>query len=326
MNIAIIGAGIAGLACAEAALQNGHKVTLFDKGRGAGGRLSTRRASTDQGDLHFDHGAASFLAESAAFQQQTETWRNAGWISEWAARHQTIENGVAGAVATRTQYVGQPHMNSLVKALAEAKNVHFSHRVSGLERDGHKWHVSFGTGRDEPFECDHVVLAIPPEQAGELLETCHKDWSDQALACPSAAVWSVMLGYDAPLNLPFDTASITGSGLGAIYRNQTKPERQPRGECLVLHATTDWSMAHLDDDPFDIAHSLETEFEELTGQSLPQPVLRMAHRWKYGLNTRPLGLPFLSDADMGLSVCGDWLLGAGVEEAWCSGNGLGKNL
>ena len=42
MKIAVIGAGIAGLACAEALAAKGSDVTLFDKGRRAGGRMSTR--------------------------------------------------------------------------------------------------------------------------------------------------------------------------------------------------------------------------------------------------------------------------------------------
>ena len=51
-QIAIIGAGIAGLACARKLAQAGVHAVVFDKGRGIGGRVATRRA----GDLRFDHG------------------------------------------------------------------------------------------------------------------------------------------------------------------------------------------------------------------------------------------------------------------------------
>ncbi|MDP3490273.1 MAG: FAD-dependent oxidoreductase, partial [Phenylobacterium sp.] len=43
MKIAIIGAGMAGLSCAEALSDAGHAVQVLDKGRGPGGRMSTRR-------------------------------------------------------------------------------------------------------------------------------------------------------------------------------------------------------------------------------------------------------------------------------------------
>ena len=40
-NIAIIGAGISGLIAARNLIQK-HNVTIFDKSRGVGGRMSTR--------------------------------------------------------------------------------------------------------------------------------------------------------------------------------------------------------------------------------------------------------------------------------------------
>ena len=43
LPVAIIGAGLAGLSCAQALVQSGHQVHVFDKSRGPSGRMSTRR-------------------------------------------------------------------------------------------------------------------------------------------------------------------------------------------------------------------------------------------------------------------------------------------
>ncbi|WP_431268910.1 FAD-dependent oxidoreductase [Dankookia sp. P2] len=51
-RIAVIGAGLAGLSCARALLARGATIRLFDKGRGAGGRLATRRAEAGGQPLH----------------------------------------------------------------------------------------------------------------------------------------------------------------------------------------------------------------------------------------------------------------------------------
>ena len=51
MRIAIIGAGMAGLSCADALRDEGHEIALFDKGRGPGGRMSTRRVDTPLGPV-----------------------------------------------------------------------------------------------------------------------------------------------------------------------------------------------------------------------------------------------------------------------------------
>ena len=43
-TVGVIGAGMAGLACARELAAKGFEVTVFDKGRGLGGRTATRRA------------------------------------------------------------------------------------------------------------------------------------------------------------------------------------------------------------------------------------------------------------------------------------------
>lgn len=67
MRIGIVGAGMAGLACAEGLAGLGHEVVLFDKGRGPGGRMSTRRLPTSAGEAHFDYGAQYFTVRDKNF-------------------------------------------------------------------------------------------------------------------------------------------------------------------------------------------------------------------------------------------------------------------
>ena len=83
MRYAIVGAGMAGLACAEALKQAGHSVVLFDKGRGAGGRMSTRRLPTSLGEVAIDHGAQYFTARDPAFKNLVSTWRDQGIAVPW---------------------------------------------------------------------------------------------------------------------------------------------------------------------------------------------------------------------------------------------------
>ena len=78
-RIAIIGAGIAGLACATALRQAGFQVSLFVKSRGAGGRMSTRRGA----DWQCDHGAQYFTARNPEFRAQVTRWEQAGVAAHW---------------------------------------------------------------------------------------------------------------------------------------------------------------------------------------------------------------------------------------------------
>ena len=59
MRIAVIGAGLSGLAAARRVIAQGHDAVVFEKSRGLGGRLATRR--TDDG-MPLDHGAPALEA------------------------------------------------------------------------------------------------------------------------------------------------------------------------------------------------------------------------------------------------------------------------
>ena len=67
-RVAVIGAGIAGLACARELARADARVTVFERSRGLGGRLGTRR----QGNLAFDHGAQYITSRSHSFVKYAE--------------------------------------------------------------------------------------------------------------------------------------------------------------------------------------------------------------------------------------------------------------
>src|SRR3546814_9540556 len=77
MRVAIIGAGISGLACARRLRDAGLEATLFDKSRGIGGRLATRRANPGNPEVAFDHGATHFTARSEGFTKLVAAWEQA---------------------------------------------------------------------------------------------------------------------------------------------------------------------------------------------------------------------------------------------------------
>lgn len=104
MRIGIVGAGMAGLACAEELTSLGHEVRLFDKGREPGGRMSTRRIPTSAGEANFDHGAQYFTVRDDAFQQKVAAWISEGAAAPWPP---------AGSDA----YVGVPAMNAPVRLI-----------------------------------------------------------------------------------------------------------------------------------------------------------------------------------------------------------------
>ena len=87
MKIAIIGAGISGLTAAIV-LSEIADVTLYEKSRGAGGRICTRYSDP----YNFDHGAQFFTARTPQFKQFLKPLIKAGVIDIWNARFIEVRN------------------------------------------------------------------------------------------------------------------------------------------------------------------------------------------------------------------------------------------
>ena len=324
MTTAIIGAGMAGLSCAQRLIAAGVNVRLFDKGRGAGGRMSTRRMQTPLGELRWDHGAQFFTARDDRFQQAVEGWQAKGVVAEWEGTFLDLGSGTPQASPSADKrYVGAPGMNDVIKNMASGLDVSWGRRASRLDGTPGNWTILFEDGEAVgPFE--QIIVAIPSEQAGELLQATAPVLAGHAASVTSAPCWAVLLAYDAPLEAGFDGARIGGAPLGWIARNSSKPGRDA-AETWVLHAAPDWSRAHIDEQKEEVAAKLIRNFRAMSGA--PEPVFSTAHRWLYAMIEPPVQAQnFGWDGAMQIGTCGDWCTAPRVESAWLSGALLADHI
>ena len=180
----VVGAGLSGLMAAQHLAQQGHVVTVVDKGRGFGGRLATRRL----GLAHCDHGAQYFTVRTPAFAAVVKDWQANGWVCPWFETLNTVNGGqVTLGPVPHTRYVGQHGMSSLPKALAAVleaeQEVAFfkSQRAVQLQwlTTQQCWQLTV-EALDAPEQAtpplrkhyaQHVLLTCPMPQTLELLAT-----------------------------------------------------------------------------------------------------------------------------------------------------------
>jgi renalase len=306
MNIAIVGAGMAGLACADALSDAGHSVSLFDKGRGPGGRMSTRRLLTPQGEVTVDHGAQYFTARDPAFMQLVRSWRDLGIAAPWSP---------AGADA----WVGVPGMSEITKHMASVRSVTWGHLVMGIARRHREWWLLGTAGEAGPF--DAVVLAIPAEQAVAILALYDFAMARAAMMARSQPCWTSMFVFDRPLDeLPSVIRNVGDVAWAA--RNSAKPGR-PESEAWVVQANEVWSGGRLETLPEQISELLLAALSDTARSLLPRPIAAHSHRWRYALSAGT-GDGALWNSELRLGACGDWLLGPRVECAWLSGRMLAQ--
>jgi predicted NAD/FAD-dependent oxidoreductase len=333
--VLVVGAGLAGMTCAQRLASLGVPVTVLDKGRRFGGRMSTR---VSRSGPVFDQGAQYFAPRSVTFQQKVAEWVEAGHTALWDGRFVDLSPGV-DPVDTKRQskrYVGVPGMGSIVAALgAPAERLdgpHFETRVTELRRDELGWHAIDRAGQTHGA-FGRVVVAIPPPQARALVGPHDPDLDDRLDDIQTAPTWTTMLAFPESLGIDdWAGAFVDASPLSHAVNNSAKPGRpaaSEHGECWVLHGSIEWSKQHLEDDADAVSAALREAFGALLGRELPTPSYAASHRWRYGHIVGPDADRWLLGADGTLGVCGDSCTQgspANVERAWLSGLGLGEYL
>lgn len=319
-RVAVIGAGIGGLMLARTLRDHGIEITVFDKSRGVGGRVATRRVEHDQPtkSLSFDHGAQYFTARDARFRRLVHSWIQDGIVEPWMGR--IVEVTCGGTVReekSRTpRYVGVPSMNALAKHLAQDLPMCLGQRIVSLTRDRDRWCVHTDTGEHHDG-FDLVVSNCPPVQTLDLID----QWTDLGNLVQSVAMrscWALMVADERLQGVDFQGAFVNDGILSWVASNDHKPGR-PATPSWVVHAAADWSASHLEDDPDEVRQTLLGAFEKVIQRSLDPPQHAVVHRWRYAVAEKPLEQEYLFDATTGIGVCGAWCGGSRVEAAFLSG-------
>ncbi len=294
-RVAVIGGGLAGLACAGALADAGFRVTVFDKGRAVGGRTSTRC----EGSWRFDHGAPRLELGAPELAELRASWQTAGVVVPW---HPRIAE--PGGSRDRATWIGSPGSNALAAYLATRVDVETSARVVSIARRSGWWLEVARASRDAllgPF--DLVVITAPTPQAVALLATTGADALVATLASARFVPCLVaMIAIEASSIL--DELRDTTGPLASAHRLDRRPGwMAPTGvEMWVAHGSEAWSAARLEDVPQDAASALA---EALT-KHVPGRVIHLrGHRWRYARATTRIDAPYAYDDVLRLGVAGD---------------------
>lgn len=330
--VAVVGAGVSGAVCAASLRDAGRRVVVFDKSRGPGGRLATRRVEWTDRDgrertTRFDHGAPGFEADGAAMHAWIDAAERGGRLGRWQPR---IAGGGRLEATGGWQFVPTPDSPSLCRHWLAGIATRWQQRVVSLRRSGERWHLVDESGASHgPFAA--VVLAMPPQQAADLMVEWRPDWARAASVVWMHPCWTLMGVTAAPPMPPlWDVALPEHGPLARIIRNDTRPGRESRpGELhWVVHARSSWSRANLERDAAEVERAMADALGDALGAA-PDWRLRLVHRWRYA---SVAATPTTSwpgcwwDPSLGLGVCGDFLGGIGVAGAWHSGHQLARRL
>ncbi len=322
-DLIVIGAGVSGLVLANEMKRAGQSVTVLEKARGSGGRLSSKRCPLDGGgQITFDLGCPSFTAKSDSFK---------AYLNDELAQVGSLGEGVD------TRYFATPRNSILTRQLADQLDVHFAHRVTGIEQTENGWTVTseHADGAAYGWQCGRLVVSAPPEQAAALIPATHSAQSvlTDAYVEPQ---WVVSFAFEEnePSRSAFQPLAEHVDVLKVSVENDKSGRDYPPGLAVcVIHFTSAWTKQSLDWSKESVqSYALEALCAALS--SAPLVKAAHTHRWLYSLpaaqSKGPLdeALGYFLD-ETGLALCGDHLASdecEGVERAWLSAMALASAL
>lgn len=318
-DVVIIGAGMAGLVCAQQLSQAGYSVLIVEKSRGLGGRLATRRLY----GTWADHGACYLKPKGELFTSFVELLRDRQILKVWKDQLDQLQPH------TPPRYIAPAGMSAIAKFMAQNLNILLNQRVSEINlTSDNRWRLTLESSNEE-LTTKALVIAIPAPQALMLLTplgeaVLSKEFLKNLSSVEFYPCISAIAGYPSSSHsLPnWQAFKFTNDAiLGWIGLDSSK-RHQPQQPVFVLQSSANFAELHLESS--DLQPTGQQMFS-YAAQTLKIPWLDtpdwlQVHRWRYAfpsvfwqdqILSAPTRLP--------LVCCGDWCDGNLAEGAMLSG-------
>ena len=313
-NIAIIGAGITGVTVANL-LQKKYNLTVFEKSRGVGGRIATRRAEPYQ----FNHGAQYFKIENKEFKDFLQPLILNKIIKPLEANQIEIFNKKVikrTKIYNKKYFTAESKMNSVVKYLINNNfSIKLLCKIEKIIKKNDKWfiidsgQVSFG-----PY--DWLIITIPPNQAIEILYNNFK-FLDIIKKIKMRSCYSLMLGFDEIKEFDFDTALFLDEDVRWLSISKKILEKKEYYN-LLINSSYNFAEQNINGSKDKISNYLIKQVSDILQCKLNNYKHKALHFWKYAMSEKNNNLGSLFDEDLKVIVCGDWCMNGKVEGGFLS--------
>ncbi len=313
--IAVIGAGLAGAVVSNRLTQAGHKVTVFEKSRGSGGRMASCRLP----DTSCDLGAPWIEPVSEAFRQWLLTQPGVtAWMPE-----STDFNGLP---IQKKVYLTRPRQSSLTRHLLANAEFKTQVRVGQLRASGGHGIALWDEQGNSLGGYDKVIVTAPAPQALPLLQS-EPEIHYALNRVGTRPCWVMLVACPADASPTHDLIEGEHPVFSRIICESSKTGSTTAAQLTIwrLEANPHWSAEHIECSPQTIAQKLTDAFSQTSLAPSSVEVLRV-HRWLYCTHIHPRPGDFYFNPASGVGACGDWFGEQGVESAWQSASALADQL
>ena len=318
IDFCVLGSGVAGSTIANL-LSKKYSVHVFDKARGPGGRSSNKRFKKN---LSFDHGVQYISPKSKLFANYIKKLHKNNILKSWDDNHLdfTFEKKPFSI-----KYIGRRANNDLVKYNLKNIKQSFASPIEKIDFKQYFWEITLKNKSKHQFKS--LIITCPFPQLKKLAKQ-YLDKNILKLKVQMQPNITVMVAFKNQKNLPISSIKFDDDILAWVANENSKKRFKSNINLWTLQATLKWSKKTINKYKTDklIMNQLISRFTNLTGFEKNKIIFKRIHGWKYSYNYEKT--PYLSiwNKKINLGICGDWLSGPKVENAWLSANDLARKI
>ncbi|MBU61370.1 MAG: hypothetical protein CMI26_02565 [Opitutae bacterium] len=310
MKLIVVGAGISGCICARRLLDTGHEVTVVEKGRGVGGRMSTRRMN----GAAIDHGAQFFTIRDNRLLGYLQEWRNGDSVVEW---YDHVPN--RSDLTDHSRFRGVLGMTDPAKHLLRNVKVEKNFFVEFIKWSGGSWTVKEAGTSGRSLQADHLVLTLPVPQMLNLFSRSNFEFKPEVMSNLKNIRYSRCLALygllDRVSSIPYPgIITHPTPQVDWLADNQVKGISQK--PAFTLHASAKFSDEIWNVPDKDAVLSLVPLVERLMQAKISEWTI---HRWHFAKPSVTFGESHFHSPESRLSLAGDSFGGERIENAAISG-------
>ena len=321
-SIAVIGSGLSGITVASI-VKKKFSIDIFEKSRGVGGRMSTRK----EYPFIFDHGAQFFKIKTFDFMNFVSELFTKKIIQPWnfklAYFNKNNLKKIKVIKKTDNFFVGVPNMDSIVKYLSKNCNVTLNTKIEKIIKKNNKWYL-YDQNKKKCGQYDWVILSLPAKQSLDLI-TKNASFYGSIEKIKMKSCFSLMVGINESLKLNYDAALIENSDIAWLAVNDSKPGRMKKNSLLV-NSSYDYAAKNINPTKEKILKHLINVTSNLIKYELLNTSVTKLHQWKYVEAENSPNENYFIDNNEKIGICGDWFIDSRVEGAFTSAKELSKEI
>ena len=295
-------------------------IKVFDKGRGPGGRSSSRRIVNIG---VFDHGLKYISLKNQSFKFFLDQYLSP-FVKKWKSKIFFFEEN---KILVETKYIGNRGNSDFVKFFFN-KNVIFLKELESIKNNNKNvWTLYFKDKTKE--QCKKLILTIPLEQCQKIIEPLNLNLNLLGSMSPNL---TVMIAFEKSLKISFDLIKFSKNFILKRALNESsknRSENNPNFELWTLESTLFFAEKHCPnykEKKNEIMNLMISEFLNLFNIKNNNIVHKDIHSWLYAFKKENSVQNFYWNNKLKLGICGDWMCGSAAESAWRSATGLADQI